>query len=77
MTQISDPAMKAATVTPSDTQIPTTRGVYVGTLGDLIVTMDGDDADVTYANVQSGTILPIQVKYIRATSTATDILALY
>ena len=76
MTQISDPAFRAVTITPSDTEIPTTRGVYVGTTGDLIVTMHGDTADVTFANVQSGSILPIQVNYIRA-SGASDILALY
>ena len=77
MTQLSDPAYSAKAITPSDTQIPATRGVWVGTGGALVVRLHKDDADVTLLNVQDGTLLPIQVIFIRAASVADDIVALY
>lgn len=50
--------------------------LYVGTGGTLnIITSDGDQ--VSLVNVISGQFIPIQTKRVLATSTATDILALW
>lgn len=78
-------ASKGVIVTPADnTEIPTTRGVYVGGTGDLVVKF-ADNGDPTVAGgtvkfsaVPVGLILPIQVNCINSTSTtATLIVALY
>lgn len=72
------PAAKAVPVSPSDsTEIPVTRGLYVGTLGDLVVDMAEQGTDIEFLNVASGTFLPIQVSKIKAATSASDILALY
>ena len=73
------PADSADEVTPSNSTDLTyiTRGVYVGTGGDLTVTMKGGQ-DVVFANIPDGTILPIRVSRIKATgTTATDIVAMW
>lgn len=69
----------AADVTLSDTaEIPMTRALYVGTGGSIKVTMVDGQA-VTFTNVPSGSILPIQVIKVWSTGTtsASAILALY
>ena len=67
----------AKTVTPSDsTVIEITRGVFVGTAGDLTVTM-ADGHDAVFVNIASGAIVPIQVSKVKAATTASNILALY
>jgi len=67
----------AKAVTPSDsTVLEITRGLYIGTGGDVSVIMaDGDD--VTFLAVPTGSILPVQVSKVKAATAATDILALY
>jgi hypothetical protein len=78
-------AYKAVAVTPTDdTTIPTTRALYVGAAGNVVVKMaDVDDPTeagntVTFSGVLAGTVLPIQVRCVNSTSTtATDIVALY
>ena len=53
-----------------------TRGVWVGTGGDVAVRM-ANDAIVIFSNVQDGTLLPIAVKQIRSTdTTASDFVIL-
>ena len=71
-------AYDAATITPNDgTDIPVTRGLYVGTGGNLRVTM-AYGTDVLFPAVPSGFILPVQVKRVWATNTAASgIVALY
>lgn len=71
------PAGYGVAVTPSDSVvIQMTRALYVGVGGNIRVTDINDN--VTYANVPSGTILPIQVSKVLATSTtASSIVALY
>ena len=66
-------------VTPSDsTIIPTTRALYVGTGGNVAVMPSYNSAAVTFLNVASGTILPVQVNQVMVTNTtASGILALY
>jgi hypothetical protein len=69
---------RAKAVTPSNTQDLTylTKGIWVGHIGDLKVTMAGGET-VTFTAVPSGTYLPISVSRIWADSTATFILALW
>lgn len=74
----TSPAHGAAAVTPSDaTTIPITRGLYVGTAGNITVRMaDGQD-NIAFANVPVG-IIAIQVDKVYATGTgASNIVALY
>ena len=51
------------------------RALWVGVQGDLAVTMAGDDSPVTFANAIG--IVPICVKRIEASTTASAIIALY
>lgn len=68
----------AAVITPNDsTEMPITRSVFVGSGGDIKVTM-ADGQDVTFKNTNSGLVLPVQVIKVWSTgTTATDLLALY
>jgi hypothetical protein len=70
------PASNASAVTPSDaTVLAVTRGLYIGTGGDVVVTMEGG-GDVTFANAQDGSILPIKVTKVKSATSASDIVAL-
>ena len=76
---------RAAAVTKSDTvDIPNPGNgqvegcvLYIGTGGILrVLTAAGDD--ITFKNVPNGTFLPVQVvRVFAATTTATDIIALW
>lgn len=72
-------AHSAEAVTPSDsTVLKPTRGLYIGTAGDVKVDMAERGTAVIFAGVQAGTLLPIQVtKVYSADTSATGILALY
>lgn len=60
-----------------DAEVPGSRAVYVGTGGDLVVDMVSG-AQVTFAAVPAGTLLPIQVSKVRtAGTTAAQLLLLY
>lgn len=54
-------------------------GLYIGGDGNLIVVMAQDTTNtlVTYTSVKAGTFLPIQVKKVSSTSTATNIMGLW
>lgn len=72
------PSSSAAAVTPNDgvdlANVP--RGLYIGTGGNVVVTMDS--SDITFANVPAGTILPIECTRVKATgTTAANIVALF
>jgi putative NADH-flavin reductase len=72
------PAQRSAAVTPG-TQIPSwqgSRALYVGGAGSLVVDQ-GDGVLVTFAGVPAGAVIDIRVKLVDATSTATNIVALY
>lgn len=74
-----DPASQAAAVTPNDSADLTSvaRGLYVGGAGAVNVDMP-DGSTVLFSGVNSGQILPVRVRRVRATSTtATSIVALY
>lgn len=54
-----------------------TRGLYVGSTGDVKVDLVGSGT-VTFKNVQAGTLLPIRVKRLYSTGTGvTDAIGLY
>ena len=76
----SAPARFAAAVTPSDSTDLSfvSRGLYVGTTGDVTVIMAGNGATVTFPSVPSGWVLPIAVSRVNATlTTASGIRALW
>lgn len=76
---MTSPADNAAAVTPSDTTDLTfiSRALYVGTGGNIVVTMMGG-GDVTFSNIPDGTILPIRVSRVKSTSTtASNIVNIY
>lgn len=72
------PYRGAVAVTTSDaTVIPVTRALYIGGAGNVVVrTVKGEQ--ITLTAVLAGTIYPIAVDKVLATSTtATNIVALY
>lgn len=73
-------AFNFVAVTPSDTVDLATpaRAFFIGVTGDVaLVPLDGSTA-VTFKNVASGQIIPVQARRINSTNTnATDIVALY
>lgn len=76
---ISAPYKFAAAVTPNDSAdlTYTTRAVYIGGAGNMVATMDGG-GDVTFTGLTVGSVLPVCVSRIKATSTtATNIVALW
>ncbi|HEY0446178.1 MAG TPA: hypothetical protein VGD19_06960 [Allosphingosinicella sp.] len=74
------PAARGAAVAPHDVnpigEVP--KALFVGTGGNLTLCGVDGGPDVLLKNVQSGTIIPIRARYVRATgTTAADIVALY
>lgn len=66
----------AQVVTVTTTFTSLTRGIYVGTAGDLSVTFD-DDTVITFGSVANG-YHPLQVKAIQGTlTTATGVIACF
>lgn len=77
MSNVSDPARYAIAVTASDaTVLAPTRGLYIGTAGNLTVRMFARQNIVNLVGVPVG-ILPIQVDQVRAATTAGNIVALW
>lgn len=75
-----DSSANADEITPHDTNelaFGRTRGLYIGTGGDVAVrNLRGNT--VVFANVPDGSILPIRVDRVLATATtATDIVGLW
>ena len=54
-------------------------GIYIGGDGNLVVIMAQDESNtlVTFNSVKAGTFLPIQVKLVSSTSTASNIMGLW
>lgn len=76
---LTSPADNATAVTPSDSTdlAYTSRALYVGGAGNIVVTMAGG-GDVTFTAVPAGSILPVRVTRVKSTSTtATSIINLY
>jgi hypothetical protein len=78
MSDVSNPALYGATVTPSDATVLTpTRSLYIGVTGNVAVRMYGSQNNITFSNVPVG-ILPLQVDRVLSTgTTATGIIALW
>jgi hypothetical protein len=71
---LNSPASNAATVTPSTSPLSyTTRGLWVGGAGDVNVTMAGG-GNVVFSGVPAGTLLPIRVTHVLATSTTATLI---
>ncbi len=72
-------ATGAYAVTPNDSTnlAQIARGLWVGGAGNVAVILSVGGASVTFLNVPSGTLLPIQaVRVLSTGTTATNILAL-
>lgn len=70
------PAEKAVAITEHDTNsFPLTRALYIGTTGNLVVTM-ADGVDCTFNNVPVG-IFPVQCIKLKTASTVADVVAMY
>jgi hypothetical protein len=76
---LGDPFVGCAAVTKSDaTVLAITRAIYVGTGGDVAVTMAAGGAAVTFKNVASGTFLWLRASKVMSTNTtAADMVACY
>ncbi|ANY19424.1 hypothetical protein A6F68_00898 [Tsuneonella dongtanensis] len=68
---LTAPARQAFSVTPHDSndlpQVP--KAIYVGNGGSIALRPIGSNEDVTFVNVQDGTILDIRARAVRATGT--------
>lgn len=78
----ASPANELVAVTPSDaTVLKTTRGLWVGTGGNIAVLPAGPEtngAAVTVPNVPGGTTLAVSVTKVMATgTTGSNIVAMY
>jgi len=72
---------EAFDITPDDvTDLDqSTQAIYVGGAGDLTVHLvrdDGVPVAVTFKNIIAGTVLPIFVKRVLTSTTATDLIGL-
>jgi len=68
----------AGAITPSDiVNLPTPSVVYVGTSGNVAVTTPQGDV-VTFVNIASGSVIPVQVLTVMSTgTTATNLVRIY
>lgn len=75
------PATKAFAITSNESAntSQTTRAVYVGEAGNLVVEMadDASGTTTTFTGVPAGTILPIRVRKVRTLGTANSVVGLY
>ncbi|MFW6265051.1 MAG: spike base protein, RCAP_Rcc01079 family, partial [Bacillota bacterium] len=74
-------ARSAEEVTPDDSNdIDVTNGLYIGTSGDLEVTLEDmtDGESIVFVGLQEGVIHPLKIKRVwDANTTAADIIAIY
>lgn len=56
---------------------PAPRAMFVGTSGSLVTRLIESNADVTFAAIPNGTTMPIRPRYVRLSSTATNVVALF
>jgi len=76
---LESPASRFFAITPSDTVdfAVTTRAIYVGGAGDVVV-VDSAGNTCTFVAVPVGSILPIRAKRVNSTSTtATYLVGMY
>lgn len=63
----------AAAITPSDTAPQTYRAIYVGGAGNVSVVTTGGNT-VTFTAPPVGSIIPVEVQFVRATLTTATLL---
>lgn len=68
---LTSPAGQAFAVTPSDAADLSlvTRGIYVGTTGNLRALLVGDSVPVTFVNLAGGVTHPMRLRRVYATGT--------
>jgi hypothetical protein len=77
---LNSPAANSLAITPHDTNelAYVSRGLFVGTGGNIALKLDNDSSSVILYNVQNGCVLPLRAKLILSTgTTASNIVALY
>jgi hypothetical protein len=75
---LSGPAFHAFAITPNDSTnfAETTRALFAGSAGNIAAVM-ASGAEITFASVTAGTILPVRVNKVLASgTTARDIVGL-
>lgn len=77
---LESPAQNSYVITPHATNeigefIP--RSVYVSSGGTIVGQLVGDTEDRTFSNIADGTFLPLSFQYIRTSTTASGLIALY
>ena len=79
VTQLNSPGKNAYAMTKHDTNevANVTRYVYVGGTGDITCVLAGDTAEVTFKAVPVGAILPIRIKKLLTSTTATLLIGIY
>lgn len=73
----SDPASRAAAVTPSDTTVVNANALYIGTTGNVALVLREGDAAVTFTAVPVGILKVNAYKVMSTNTTASNIVALY
>jgi hypothetical protein len=74
------PATNAFPITPDDVALlpQPVRGIHVGEGGHVVLDTYGGQTAVRFANVQTGTVLPVTALRVRATgTTANSLIGLY
>jgi hypothetical protein len=74
------PARNGAAITPNDSTDLTyvTKSLFIGVGGNVTIDHVYSGTSILYANVPSGTILPVQATRVYATgTTATSIVGMY
>jgi hypothetical protein len=79
MSMTTEPARHGFAITPADTDFTQpTRGIWVGTGGDLVVRFEADGSTpTTITAVPSGTFLPFSLKRVAAATTAEDLVGVW
>ena len=73
----SQPATRGFAITPADADLAqTTRGLFVGTAGTLVVILAGDTAAITLNNAPAG-YHPLACRRVCAATAASQIVGLY
>ena len=80
-TDLDSPAAHSYAITSSNTAntTHTTRSVYVGETGTLVVELAGmaSGNTVTFTAIPAGTVLPLRVRKMWANSTANSVIGMY
>lgn len=73
---LKQPTATSAVTASDATALTCTKGLWVGTAGNLSLKLSGDSAAVTWKNVPSGTYVPGSVIRVMAATTAADVVCL-